>query len=968
LLAPPEDKPPTCVVKLQKDGVEVNEVDVGEFFDIYVGDSTDDKRIKAVRFSSDDIQDGIPTGEWTKWYDWDVSSEDWVASTKVKGWAFATKGAKEVWAEVQDDIGQTSKSYAFIYAYLPENVIAVITSPLTILSSSPYYPYHVGDNLMATFSITNKIGVSITFDTLVVGGRGPDGEVVDFDKAYHVTLSPSGTPGDTYNYQGYLTLPNKPGIYHFFCAYYIENPTEEEKKALDENNWNTNIAVELDGRLLSDFEAMRYRERIISVCEKAEFITNPPRLWEEIHGPWEKDLGNLKYCILRVVTDPSDPEAIYVLVRYFKQSMFNAFYYDPVRDEIFKLSGGKWEKLGEGLPSLGINVISISPTNPNIMYAGTEKGVFRSDDGGVTWYSLNGPNVGWWIFKHPAPIMSLAVDSYDPNTVYAGTEGDGFWKKEGAQDWKKIGPSYSIAHILKISPPQAAGIIYASGYSVNEIGFVSSGGILKSEDKGSSWASKWTKGIVTDIACGGITREIVYASTSSFLTNIPFGVPGFTDVTTITVPVFADTIIRYDGIGEWSDGNFWHEAVGKGGKNPLPKGMYTSLALHPEFPNMVFTVVIGKGVYYSINYGNDWFPLGLEGLVGTNDKSDIISIVLSSNTNSQILYAYGATCLFKLRFSNTAIILREYSAGKLRVYDSMGRVTGLVDGEIKDEIPNSLYDNNSKTIIIFSPSDCYRYVVEGVQEELYSLTIINVTGHEFISFSSINIPTSTNMIHEYAVDWDALSVGQYGVTVRVDSDGDGVFEHTFTSDNELNHDEFMLQTATTIDIDPDILNLKSKGKWITAYIEFPEGYNVGDINISSILLNGTIPVDMSAPIAVGDFDNDGVPDLMVKFNRTAVCQLILSRGIMVGNVTLTVSGKLANGIGFEGCDTIRVRMPGDINMDGKVDMKDISILCKAFGSFPNHPRWNPIADENEDNKIDLFDIALTCRNFGKTYK
>jgi PKD repeat protein len=173
-----------------------------------------------------------------------------------------------------------------------------------------------------------------------------------------------------------------------------------------------------------------------------------------------------------------------------------------------------------------------------------------------------------------------------------------------------------------------------------------------------------------------------------------------------------------------------------------------------------------------------------------------------------------------------------------------------------------------------------------------------------------------------------------------------------------------------IDIEPDTfnLNLKSKSKWITAYIEFPEGYNVSDVNISSILLNGTIPVDVNAPTAIGDFDNDGVPDLIVKFNRTAVCQLILSKGVMVGNVTLSVSGKLANGIGFEGCDTIRVRMPGDINMDGKVDTKDISIICKAFGSFPNHPRWNPIADENEDNKIDIADIALTCRNFGKTYK
>jgi len=121
-------------------------------------------------------------------------------------------------------------------------------------------------------------------------------------------------------------------------------------------------------------------------------------------------------------------------------------------------------------------------------------------------------------------------------------------------------------------------------------------------------------------------------------------------------------------------------------------------------------------------------------------------------------------------------------------------------------------------------------------------------------------------------------------------------------------------TPAIVNIEPDTLNLKSKGKWITAYIELQEGYNISDINISTILLNGTIPVDLNAPTAIGDYDNDGVPDLMVKFNRTAVCEFIIFKGIKVGNVTLKISGKLINGIEFEGCDTIRVRMPRDINM------------------------------------------------------
>jgi hypothetical protein len=118
-LPPPEDEPPACVIKLQTDGVEIDEIEVGEFFDIYVGDSTDDTTIVQVRFASDDEQDGVPTGEWTEWYDWDISSGDWNSEAKIMRWAFAKAGAKEVWAEVIDEVGQTAKSFANIYVVGP---------------------------------------------------------------------------------------------------------------------------------------------------------------------------------------------------------------------------------------------------------------------------------------------------------------------------------------------------------------------------------------------------------------------------------------------------------------------------------------------------------------------------------------------------------------------------------------------------------------------------------------------------------------------------------------------------------------------------------------------------------------------------------------------------------------------------------------------------------------------------------
>ena len=115
-----------------------------------------------------------------------------------------------------------------------------------------------------------------------------------------------------------------------------------------------------------------------------------------------------------------------------------------------------------------------------------------------------------------------------------------------------------------------------------------------------------------------------------------------------------------------------------------------------------------------------------------------------------------------------------------------------------------------------------------------------------------------------------------------------------------------------IDIKPDALNLGSEGEWITAYIELPEGYNVADINISTVMLNGTIPVDPLAPTAMGDYDSDGVPDLMIKFDRATVISYIMGNIDIEGRfatTTLTITGYLNDGTPFQGSDTIKIIMP-----------------------------------------------------------
>ncbi len=122
-----------------------------------------------------------------------------------------------------------------------------------------------------------------------------------------------------------------------------------------------------------------------------------------------------------------------------------------------------------------------------------------------------------------------------------------------------------------------------------------------------------------------------------------------------------------------------------------------------------------------------------------------------------------------------------------------------------------------------------------------------------------------------------------------------------------------MSIQAVVDIAPDTLNLGSTGRWVTVYIELSEGYDVSQIDTSSIMLD-SVPVDPTAPTQIGDYDNDGVGDLMVKFDRLATLDYIWSiihhMGSQISDkrweVTLTITGELFNdpAISFAGSDTI----------------------------------------------------------------
>lgn len=112
------------------------------------------------------------------------------------------------------------------------------------------------------------------------------------------------------------------------------------------------------------------------------------------------------------------------------------------------------------------------------------------------------------------------------------------------------------------------------------------------------------------------------------------------------------------------------------------------------------------------------------------------------------------------------------------------------------------------------------------------------------------------------------------------------------------------------DVDPDTLNERSKGQFITAYIELPTEFDIASINIDSIRLNNLLPIDTTGPISFGDYNNNGISDIMVKFNRAAVQNMVAP-----GNVDLTITANLISGATIKGTDTIHVIEEGVVHTD-----------------------------------------------------
>ena len=157
----------------------------------------------------------------------------------------------------------------------------------------------------------------------------------------------------------------------------------------------------------------------------------------------------------------------------------------------------EWQTVASGLPqNPQVRALLVHPRNPEIIYAGTQRGPYRSDDCGDHWEPLGDPHDG-------GEVWSLAFHPHDPNTIFAGYEPCAIERSEdGGASWRKMNTEEVIfPHVTTYMEPLAKrviGIAIDSSHPMDMYAAIEVGGVLASRDGGESWESV-TDGLYTEI-------------------------------------------------------------------------------------------------------------------------------------------------------------------------------------------------------------------------------------------------------------------------------------------------------------------------------------------------------------------------------------------------------------------------------------------------------------------------------------
>ncbi|MBL7847109.1 MAG: T9SS type A sorting domain-containing protein [Cyclobacteriaceae bacterium] len=212
------------------------------------------------------------------------------------------------------------------------------------------------------------------------------------------------------------------------------------------------------------YRLKEYRKALTAARNRPPQLQSGTITWTE-RGP-----SNVPGRTRGLIVDPDDP-------------LKNTWYAGSAGGGVWKTTnaGVNWSLITPTLTNMATTVLAMAASNHNVVYVGTGEGfgnldgitgngIFKSNDRGQTWTHLGATSSF-------SDINRLVVSPTDPNIVVAATQTGIYRSTNGGTSWTKVFDDVSIQD-LKANPSNFL-IQYAAQYQV---------GVLKSIDGGVTWA------------------------------------------------------------------------------------------------------------------------------------------------------------------------------------------------------------------------------------------------------------------------------------------------------------------------------------------------------------------------------------------------------------------------------------------------------------------------------------------------
>ncbi|HWP58212.1 MAG TPA: hypothetical protein VNL14_10015 [Candidatus Acidoferrales bacterium] len=149
-------------------------------------------------------------------------------------------------------------------------------------------------------------------------------------------------------------------------------------------------------------------------------------------------------------------------------------------------SGNTWDRvrLRRGLHSDAlVRCLAVHPKKPQTVFAGSDRGLYRTDDAGTTWEKIPSPLDDYYLW-------SLAIDPDEPEVMFAGTGTPTpaaiFRSTDGGRSWEKR-PVEIAATCSNVGVPRVTGIAIDPLDRNNVWVGLEVDGVRVSRDRGETW-------------------------------------------------------------------------------------------------------------------------------------------------------------------------------------------------------------------------------------------------------------------------------------------------------------------------------------------------------------------------------------------------------------------------------------------------------------------------------------------------